>query len=234
MNKLNDLSTYHFSFSDLDISRLRIERVMGYDQNTIPEPFPDMIDEVLSVASDYCDIQGGYQIFEDFSFKKEAYLLSIQTVPLDIHKVIYQQIKTAEKIAVFVCTAGPKIGEWSRKLMAEGDLMNGYIIDVIGSEIVEKAMDKIQEALSLKMEENGFKISNRYSPGYCNWNVSEQHKLFSLLPPNFCDVRLSDTALMYPIKTVSGIIGIGKNIKFNAYTCQICDSQNCLYRNRKS
>lgn len=39
--------------------------------------------------------------------------------------------------------------------------------------------------------------------------------------------------LMKPIKSVSGIIGIGHNIKYNAYTCQICDSNNCLYKNLK-
>ena len=234
MNEVSNVSTYHLSFNELDVQRLRIERVMGYDPDTIPEPFPEMIDEVLSVASEYCDIQGGYKIIEDFSFDKDAHLVSIQGIPLDIHKIIFNQIKSAEKLALFVCTAGPKVGEWSRKLMAEGDLMKGYIVDVVGSEIVEKAMDKIQETLSIKMKAEGFNITNRYSPGYCNWSVSEQHKLFSLLPANFCDVRLTDTALMYPIKTVSGIIGIGKTIKYNHYTCQICDMQNCLYRNRKS
>ena len=231
---MNNVFTFQFSFDELAISRLQIERVMGYEPDTIPEPFPEMIDEVLSLAPDYCNIEGGFQITDDISFLNDSLLLKVGVVLLDIHKIIFHQIKKSDKLGVFACTAGPKIGEWSRKMMAEGDLMNGYIIDVVGSEIVEKAMDKIQEALSLKMEEKGLKISNRYSPGYCNWNVSDQHKLFSLLPPNFCDVRLSDTALMYPIKTVSGIIGIGKNIKFNAYSCQICDSQNCLYRNRKS
>jgi hypothetical protein len=229
-----DIFTDRFLFSELDISRIRIERVMGYEPNTIPEPFPEMIDEVLSVASDYCDIQGGYKIFDDLTLEKEVHLITVQKVSLDIQRIIFNQIKTAERIALFVCTAGPKIGEWSRKLMSEGDLMRGYIVDVIGSEVVEEAMDKIQEALSLKMKEAGLNITNRYSPGYCNWNVSEQHKLFSLLPKNFCGIKLTDTALMYPIKSVSGIIGIGKNLRFNSYTCHICDMHNCLYRNRKS
>lgn len=229
----NGLFTYRFSFDALEIARTRIERVMGYDPNIIPEPFPDMIEKVLEKASEYCDIQGGYQIIDHFSFDKETLSVSVQQVPLNIHRIIFHQIKKAEKLAVFVCTAGPKIGEWSRQLMAEGDLMNGYIVDVVGSEIVEEAMDRIQATLGEEMKSKGFNISNRYSPGYCSWSVSEQHKLFSLLPANFCNVRLTDTALMYPIKTVSGIIGIGKEIKHNAYTCQICDMQNCLYRNRK-
>lgn len=223
-----------FTFEQLHITRERIERVMGYQPNTIPEPFPEMIDDVLSVASEYCDIQGGYTIFNDIRFEKENHLVSIRQTELNIHKIIYNQIKTAGRVAIFLCTAGPKIGDWSKRLMSEGDLMKGYIVDVAGSEIVEEAMDRIQENLSKQMKDEGHHITNRYSPGYCQWDVSEQHKLFSLLPPNFCDVTLSDTALMYPIKSVSGIIGIGEKVRHNSYTCQICDLHNCLYRNRKS
>ncbi|HEX2935108.1 MAG TPA: vitamin B12 dependent-methionine synthase activation domain-containing protein [Bacteroidales bacterium] len=229
-----NLFTYRFSFNELDISRHRIEHVMGYEQDTIPEPFPEMIDKILESAAEYCEIQGGYRMYDHFSLESTNQSILINKTSLNIHKIIFQQIKRADKIAVFLCTAGPKIGEWSRQLMAEGDLMNGYIVDIVGSEIVEGAMDRIQAALAEDMKFQGSNISNRYSPGYCSWDVSEQHKLFSLLPPNFCNVRLTDTALMYPIKTVSGLIGIGKEVKYNAYTCQICDMQNCLYRHRKS
>jgi len=228
-----DSSTYRFSFSELNVSRLQIEGIMGYSPNTIPEPFPEMIDEVISVASEYCDIEGGFRIFDDLIFDKETHSLTVEGIPLDIQKIIFHQIKTADKVAVFVCTAGPKIGDWSRQLMAEGDLMKGYIVDVVGSTVVEEAMDRVQEALTQSMKANDLKISNRYSPGYCHWSVSEQHKLFSLLPQQFCGVTLTDTALMHPMKSVSGIIGIGANIRFNSYTCHICDSHNCIYRNRK-
>ncbi len=229
-----NIFTHQFSFNELAISRLQIEHVMGYEPDTIPEPFPEMIDEVLSVAANYCNIQGGYLLSSDISFDSDLRLLNVGKVSLDIHKIIFHQIKNAEQLGLFVCTAGPNIGEWSKRLMADGDMMKGYIVDVVGSEIVEKAMDKIQETLTNQMTKNGLKITNRYSPGYCSWNVAEQHKLFSLLPQNFCGIRLTDTALMYPIKSISGIIGIGKNVRLNPYTCQICDMQNCLYRNRKS
>ena len=81
------------------------------------------------------------------------------------------------------------------------------------------------------MREAGLKITNRYSPGYCGWDVSEQKKLFKILPEKFCGIELTDSCLMHPIKSVSGIIGIGKSVKFNEYTCNLCDEADCLYRN---
>jgi hypothetical protein len=108
--------------------------------------------------------------------------------------------------------------------------LKGYIYDVIGSEIVEATADLMQADLERNMLTKGKKITNRYSPGYCGWNVAEQHNIFKLLPENFCDIKLTPSALMDPVKSVSGIIGIGENVKSNPYSCRMCDMEDCLYR----
>ena len=90
-------------------------------------------------------------------------------------------------------------------------------------------MYKIQKELELDLRVKNLQISDRYSPGYCEWSVAEQQKLFSLLPENFCGISLSDSSLMTPIKSVSGIIGIGKDLKQKGYQCNWCNDQNCIY-----
>jgi cobalamin-dependent methionine synthase I len=109
-------------------------------------------------------------------------------------------------------------------------MLKGYIYDVIGSEIVENAADLMQSDLEQDMLVTGKKITNRYSPGYCGWDVAEQHNLFELLPLNFCEIKLTPSYLMDPVKSISGIIGIGENVKNNSYSCKICDMKDCLYR----
>jgi hypothetical protein len=83
------------------------------------------------------------------------------------------------------------------------------------------------------MFQNQLNITNRYSPGYCNWSVSEQKLLFSFLPDGFCGIKLNDSALMTPIKSISGIIGIGQNVKMNEYNCNHCGVKDCTYRSKK-
>jgi hypothetical protein len=114
--------------------------------------------------------------------------------------------------------------------MQEKDFLKGYIYDIIGSEIVEAAADLMQSDMEKNLIKSDLKITNRYSPGYCGWNVAEQHKLFHLIPENYCGIRLTDSALMDPVKSISGFIGIGKEVKNNPYTCRMCSHDDCVYR----
>mgnify|MGYP002480792993 FL=1 len=60
----------------------------------------------------------------------------------------------------------------------------------------------------------------------------EQKKLFELFPENITGVHLTDSCLMLPIKSVSGIVAIGPEVKKRAYSCNICKMITCV-RNRK-
>jgi hypothetical protein len=222
---------FTFRHREIKISREAFARAMGYSMDSIPAPLVESIDEVLANGDALCEIEGGYKIISPINFDRESNSLLVDSQSFNVKKVVFQQLKKADGIALFACTAGNEIINKSRELMKEGEQLTGYVYDVFGSLVVEEAMDRVQEALRNKMQEEGLKITNRYSPGYCGWDVSEQKKLFTLLPEGFCDIELTDSCLMHPIKSVSGIIGIGKSVKFNEYTCNLCDEEDCLYRN---
>jgi len=76
---------------------------------------------------------------------------------------------------------------------------------------------------------SGLHVSESFSPGYCSWDVAEQHKLFSFFPTNFCGITLSDSSLMKPVKSVSGIIGIGSDLNRKVHHCLICNDKTCMY-----
>ncbi len=52
-------------------------------------------------------------------------------------------------------------------------------------------------------------VTLRYSPGYCDWDVAQQRKLFKIFELDDIGVRLTEECLMIPQKSVSGIIGVG-------------------------
>ena len=119
--------------------------------------------------------------------------------------------------------------EYSKKISSDKDPLLGYIYDVLGSVVVEKATDKMENRLQESLRSENLNLSDRFSPGYCDWLVAEQKKLFELLPSDFCQVSLSDSCLMSPIKSVSGFIGIGAGLKQSGYQCNWCSDENCIY-----
>jgi hypothetical protein len=227
------INTFKYNLEDLEINPVIIEQFMGYNPGDAPDPFPVLIREVLEEIAPYCNILGGYRTFDELELGRKPYFIKLENQTFHIKRIIHNQLGDPEKVAMFICTAGAGIGEWSKELMQGGDLMKGYVVDVIGSEIVEEAMDKIQDALENEMRLSGLKITDRFSPGYCGWQVSEQPKLFSMFPPDFCGVSLTESCLMYPIKSVSGIIGIGKEAERKGNICSFCEMKNCIYRNKR-
>jgi len=228
-----ELKEYHYEFDELELDSGIIEKFMGYEPGKSPEPIPEMIQEGIARAKDYCDINGGYIIKNDIELKRDLKELRVDGTTFHIKKVITNQLRKVDQVAIFVCTAGAGISDWSKELMHEGDMLMGYVVDVLGSEIVENALDRIQDILEGEMKASNLGITDRYSPGYCDWQVNEQHKLFSFFPDKFCGITLSETSLMYPIKSVSGVIGIGEGAKRRGYACNYCDMVNCIYRQKR-
>lgn len=222
--------TYKFDFKDLNLSSSQIETVLGYKEGEDRELVTSLIDEILAESQEICNIKAEYLVYNNLQFENIAKSVSINNIIFHVKKIVFAQLKKSDSVAIFLCTAGAEIGIRSRKSMRERDFLNGYIYDVIGSEIVEAAADLMQEDLEKTILDSGKKITNRYSPGYCGWDVAEQHKLFQLIPDNYCGIHLTLSALMDPVKSVSGIIGIGENVKSNPYTCRMCDMKDCMYR----
>lgn len=222
--------TYQFDFKELKISSSMIETILGYKVGEDRGLVTDLIEEILTDSHKIINIKAEYRVYDDIRFDNETKSITINNVIFNIKKIVYSQLKKSDSVAIFLCTAGVEIGLRSRKAMQERDLLKGYIYDVIGSEIVESAADLMQADLERNILLTGEKITNRYSPGYCGWDVAEQHSLFELIPENYCGVKLTPSALMDPVKSVSGIIGIGENVKSNPYTCRMCDMKDCIYR----
>lgn len=223
------IKEFNYSFNDLKIEAEDIEELLGFENGNTPEPFPEIIAQAIAKAPNYTNIKGGYRFFENFKTDVLQETIQVDHQIFSPSKIVVTQLKKATSCVLFLCTAGKEITDFSKKLEKEGESLLSYVFDVVGSVSVDKAMDKIQMELELDLKNKGLKISDRYSPGYCEWNVAEQQKLFSLLPKNFCGITLSDSSLMTPVKSVSGIIGIGKLLEQKGYQCIWCKDQNCIY-----
>jgi len=214
--------------SSLDITREQIFSELGYAENAIPEFFGEQIDEIIERLQELCDIRAAYRIV-DVSAHSDHTLL-INNIRFHLNKTVAFQLKNAERLAIFICTIGAQMESWSSQMFSEGDGVMGHFVDTIASVAVDKATDIIHGYIEQKMTENGLFVTNRFSPGYCGWPVSEQQLLFSFFPSGCCGMELTESALMIPRKSTSGIIGVGSSVKKEPYFCDRCANKDCTYR----
>ena len=223
---------YKLSYSDLTINPHDTAPLLGYTR-TLPDDILATVKEIMDETAECFNICGGYRIFDNITFVADKNQITVSNVDFFPQGIVYQQLKHSRQIAVFVCTAGNEISQWAKQMMANNEPLKGFIADAIGSVVVETAIEAIQNRLSNNMAQAGFHTTNRYSPGYCGWHTKEQHKLFSILNEETCGISLTESALMLPVKSVSGFIGIGEKVNSNTYTCNLCDAAFCAHPNRK-
>lgn len=221
-----------FSFSFNEVAPTFAEILDFIHSSDLEEEHPAVvfIRDILVELKFDTGIVGGYVLMDIDKPDVRSGLLRIGNTTLNVGRQICGYIKEATVAALFLCTAGENFTRITNELNEQGDIMEAYILDAIGSLTVENAMDKIQLLLKSDAELQGLKISNRYSPGYCNWPLSDQQALFKLIGENPTHITLNDSSLMTPRKSVSGIIGIGSHLRHHKYGCEICTNDSCIYR----
>lgn len=225
-----ETTQFIFDYTQLDITIKDIIEICP-DETAGIEDFTDILQEIIDEGKEFISARGGYNIFESFNCADES--MMINEINFNTGKIITRQMQKAEKIVVFACTAGPGVRVIYDKYMKEGDPLKAFFVDTLGTVAVEKAMDIIHESIRHEAEKQGLHCTNRYSPGYCGWLVKEQQNLWKFLPENFCGISLTPSSLMLPIKSVSGIIGLGTHTRKNPYSCSVCDLDHCIYRRKK-
>lgn len=223
---------YSIPLTDINVKSLNVFKALEIPIEHVDEYTNSLVNELIKKTVGLAKPQADFVIIDnpDFSTKGEMVL---ENECFAVQNIVGSAMLSSSAVALFVCTVGPAVESFSKQLQDKGLMLEGLIVDLIGSEIAEEAAEWIQKKIAGVVSNKKLNITNRYSPGYCGWPVSDQQKIFKLLGPHNCGVNLTDSSLMLPIKSVSGIIGIGKTVKNRPYTCSICDEGVCIYRDKR-
>jgi len=117
-------------------------------------------------------------------------------------------LRPCKLVVCFIATVGTRIEKEINRLFKQNRLSEAFVLDAVGSASVENMVDQFQETIKDAMEEQGKTVTLRFSPGYCDWPVTEQKELFNLVDSDSIGVELNDACLMTPRKSISGVFGI--------------------------
>lgn len=201
----------------LDYCDKDIWRGMGMGNDNIPDQ------EVLNIISDM-----------KLELKRVAkpiysYVLT-NTVDFKCGAIITKAFKDGDRFAVILLTLGSGVDDLL-KGYKESDIVNAFIADAIASELTEALCRKVVADIELLLEDDE-QISSSYSPGYCGWLLKEQVKLFSYFKDQSIGISLTPSCLMIPMKSISTVVAIGRNVEKQPYGCEICAKLDC-YKKRK-
>lgn len=224
------MNSLTLALSDLQLDLNEIYLNLGYRGQMPEEHIVKMVDDIISCASQFCRPKVGYDFFDKLVIN--THFITINNIPMKTGHIIAGYMLPATTIAAFVITAGEEYDKYLHKLKEVGDIVTEFFADAIGSEIAESSVRYVTQLINRKAVELKLMITNSYSPGYCGWHVREQKQLFSLFPENPCGIKLNDSSLMNPVKSVSGIIGLGAEIEHTPHACEICGMQTCFKRKK--
>ncbi len=225
---MDNLQIFEIDPRLLNVSVDDITTALGYNSLAEAEQFIDTIKEKLTQAQPVMKIKAGFLWLENEPVIVDQDAITLAQLSFSPGSIITSSLNGIQSILIFTATLGEDFDEWSRDFFRDSDPFFGYVADTIGSVYVESAVDRLADGISGLFSSQNLGISNRYSPGYCGWDVKEQKKLFSLLPDKFCGISLTKSMMMKPLKSVSGILGVGPGLSKQDYDCSVCEKTSCM------
>jgi hypothetical protein len=142
-------------------------------------------------------------------------------------RVLRKNLDRVERIFPFVITLGRKLGE---KQTAGSDLLENFYLDTIGNVALNSARKQLKRHLESKFALE--KISSMAPGSLADWPIEEQAPLFKLLGDVDASigVKLTDSMLMLPAKSISGVY-FPADVSF--FSCQLCPRERCESRKAK-
>jgi hypothetical protein len=213
---------------DIEIDKKRLCHYIGYNGNyNLSAHISSLIDDYAEHAHHLINPLYSY-VIKDVEWARGSIAL-IEGSIIFKSQVIANLLEHCQQVAIFLVTIGEYLEETTSQLIKDGLILQATVLDAIGSGAVETVAGFVQDKIKEIAEAQGLVTGQRFSPGYCDWNIGQQRMLFYALTGNTLGVRLTGECLMIPQKSISGIIGIGpSNDDVENYNpCKPCTKQDC-------
>jgi len=141
-------------------------------------------------------------------------------------RVLKINLDQVERVFPYIATCGTELGEIA---ISSNDVMKSFCFEEIKIMVLRSAIAYLSNHLT---EHYALGKVSSMSPGSGSlesWPIAQQKELFSLFGDveGMIGVKLTDSCIMYPLKSVSGIY-FPTEITFES--CQLCPREKCIGR----
>lgn len=202
------------------IDRDEVIRLLGYPEgHPLPGRLATLLDETLAAARGLVRGRGAF----------------VRLEPARAAEVGLRPVSAAELIVGLV-TVGEEIEAAAAAASRGGEPTRALLLDSAGSAAVEEAADRIGALVvggSAAADRRA--VPCRFSPGYGEWSLQDQPRLFALVPHAALGVSLLPSMMMVPRKSVSFAMWLGAAEGATPRRgCARCPMDHCRYRRKPS
>jgi hypothetical protein len=218
---------------DTAIDRMEVLRYLGYPVDFEPNHrIAEIIDHWVEEARHLAAPRAIYLVHPVTKLDRRRLCVQTAFGVTEFNGAIGEFLGNSHSVAVFIATAGPALERRASVLLQNGDSLGAVILNAVGAERAEAAEAVVIDQLRGEAQGVGLAPTLPYSPGYCGMALTEQQKLFSLFDGEYIGVELTSDCLMQPIKSVSGLIGLGRedDVATLSSPCERCELKNCNMR----
>ena len=139
-------------------------------------------------------------------------------------RLLQTRLQGCDRVLIFAATVGIGI---DRRILKYASISpaKALLFQAVGAERIESLCEVFCQEVSQSYGET----TARFSAGYGDFPLTTQSRFFELLDcARAIGLTLTDSLLMTPTKSVTAVIGLGKNTKENG--CSACTKEDCEFR----
>ena len=135
---------------------------------------------------------------------------------------ITKYLSSAQEVLAIICTIGIDLEQWTSRVM-ETDIVHGLALYGAGSAAVEALANAACLYFEVQAALQRLQTTIPLNPGMVGWPVEEgQPQIFSLLDGSQVGVKLTQSAIMVPVKSLTMLLGMGSNLSRQGTPCDYC------------
>jgi hypothetical protein len=206
----------------IEINRRAALRHLGYKSGSkIDDRIKTIIDQSLERAKQLAEPAGIYLI--DIIVEHSADEVKLGCGIVIRSKPVSRLMRFCTKAVIFTVTVGPAAEAEAAQIMDDKPA-EAVILDSAAGEAAEGAVEYLHKTIQMHSHRANLHLTPRFSPGYADWPLEAQRDIFACLRPERIGITLTETCMMIPRKSVSGIIGLGPlpGIRTGASPCKQC------------
>lgn len=146
-------------------------------------------------------------------------------------KHLTKNLKDCNQVLFFAATLGLLVDRLLEKYNRL-QVSKAVVLQAATAAMLEEYCDRENEKLRLAYEAEGRYLRPRFSPGYGDFPLENQRELTGVLETGKrLGIKLTDSLLMIPSKSVTAVIGISDRKGIcTVKGCEACEKTDCVYR----